>query len=365
MDKNNNILKINASNLINNYKKIQALVGTNIIVAPAVKADSYGISAPLVASCLNAYCKNFFVANIKEAIELRESHISGNIYSLYVNFDQDIDNLIKYRISPVISTFEDLVKFAKIIILDKNVPVAFHFDTGINRYGIHAFDHKASIDIIKTLSCKYQTIIIMSHLSDADNELDSSFSEKQLADFLNIKQQFKDQSFLYSLANSAGTFLGKQYHFDMVRPGLCIYGGNPLKNNKDSQMNNVVNITSKIIQIKEIQPLEFVGYNNTYQALTQTLVATIPVGYFDGIPRSNINDLYVAIGGTKCKVIGRVSMDFITVDITNLEDHLKKVNTPVEILGDNISIDQYAEMSNRSPYEIITSIGKRYKKILA
>jgi alanine racemase len=226
----------------------------------------------------------------------------------------------------------------------------------MNRLGISASkvngQHGFSIENTATLDIKY----IMSHLACADEKEHAKNSE-QLIEFKSLAKKFT--GIKLSIANSAGVFLGREYHLDMVRPGIALYGGNPTINSQN-RMKNVIKLTSKILQIERVDSAGTVGYGATHKITRGTKIATIAVGYANGYLRSLSDRGICAVNGHIVPVIGRVSMDLVTIDVTKIPDE-KLFDAEVELIGDYISVNEVAQKAGTISYEIITSLGGRYR----
>jgi alanine racemase len=205
---------------------------------------------------------------------------------------------------------------------------------------------------------KFKEVIILTHLASAD-EKKSKYNSNQKNKFLKIKSMFQFKNCKFSLAASGGIFLGKEYHFDMVRPGISLYGGKLFFNKK---LKNVVSLISPVIQINSLKKGETAGYNQTYRAKKDTVTATIPLGYADGVKIKISNVGHVFYKNIKLPMIGRVSMDLMIIDVTKVKNKIK-VGDYLEVFGKNITLDDFAKISDTSPYDIITSISDRCEKV--
>ena len=205
---------------------------------------------------------------------------------------------------------------------------------------------------------KFKEVLILTHLASAD-EKKSKYNNDQKNKFLIIKSMFKFQNCKFSLAASGGIFLGKDYHFDMVRPGISLYGGKLFFNKK---LKNVVSLISPVIQINSLKKRETAGYNQTYKAKKNIATATIPLGYADGVKIKISNIGHVFYKNIKLPMIGRISMDLMIIDITKVKNKIK-IGDYLEVFGKNISLDDFARISDTSPYDIITSISDRCEKV--
>lgn len=334
--------------------------------AAVVKADAYGLGAKPIALYLEKKgVGDFFVAHLEEATALREYGIQGNIYTLNgLNFDKPISDdilasYVKHRIIPVINSFKELDIFYHFLKKHhKTYPAILHVDTGMNRLGFpkeewqQIHPHHPYFSLIKV---EY----IMSHLACAD-EQKNPYNLKQ-------KQAFEKAIHMWeatplSFANSAGIFLGDDYQGHLSRPGIGLYGGNPFSDIRPNPFESVIEILAPIIQIRSLKIGENTGYGCSWKAKRESHIATLSLGYADGISRHISNKGYGMLGGYKLPIIGRISMDTLTLDITDLPDNLKKIGQKVEILGKNITIDHMASWADTIAYEILTSLGHRYQR---
>ncbi len=342
------ILNINTKNLIHNYNFFKKLK-KNLIVAPTIKANAYGLGDKKVFNLLlKNSCKNFFVATLDEGLKLKNKNKLINIFVLNGLQDYNLKRFFNSNLIPVINSIEEYEKVKK-----SGLKFAIHFDTGINRLGI-------PIEKTKGIDFKNKNIqLILSHLSSAD-EYKNNYNLKQKKIFTQLRNKFNNKV-IFSLANSHGAILNKSYLYDMIRPGIGIYGG--FENKKlGKSIKNVIILKGKIIQIKNIQKNQYVGYNRTYKTKTKIKVAIIGLGYEDGIPRSLSNNGYVYFKENKFKIIGRISMDSFTVDISK-SSHDLNIGMYLDIINDEYKLDKFAKLCKTIPNEVLTSIGKRvYRK---
>jgi len=338
------ILNINTKNLIYNYNFFKKLK-KNLIVAPTIKANSYGLGDKKIFNLFEKEgCKNFFIATLNEGLKLKNKKKSIKIYVLNGLQNYNLNKFTKANLIPVINSIEEYNRIKRL-----NISHAIHIDTGINRLGI-------SIEDIEKLNLKNQYLkLIISHLSSSD-EYKNTYNLKQKKLFNSIINK-AHKNVKFSLSNSHGTILDKSYLFDMIRPGIGIYGS--FENKKlERKIKNVINLKGKIIQIKDIKKNQYVGYNRTFKTKTKTKVAIIGLGYEDGIPRLLSNKGSVYFKKNKFKIIGRISMDSFTIDISKCSHDLK-VGMYVDIINNEHKIDKFAKKCSTITYEVLTSIGKR------
>ena len=206
--------------------------------------------------------------------------------------------------------------------------------------------------------------LLMSHLQSGDDASDA-MNATQLERFAALRKLFP--ALPASLANSPGSFLGTSFAHDLARPGVALYGGNPFAD-KPNPFRPVVRLVAQVLQVRDVAAGEGVGYSATWTADRPSRIAIIGAGYADGINRhlswpAHDGPAEVVIAGVKCPVVGRVSMDMITVDVTGLDAGTVKRGTQAVLLGDGISVDDWARWAGTIPYEILTSLGRRYAKV--
>ena len=349
MNNSSSILEVNLKNLIYNYKVFKKYI-KNKQVAATIKANAYGIGDKIVFNTLYKNgCRHFFLATLKEGLELRKSFYKGNIYILNGLENNDI-NLFKINnLIPILNS-----KIEIKIIEETKSKFGIHIDTGLNRLGINTKDLPKKIYNNKNLQ------IVLSHLASSDekNNLYNYFQNKKFKSTICL---FKNKKIIFSLANSMGVILGKDFHYDLVRPGISLYGGHyNLKINK--YIKPVVKLKAKILQIKQILKNEFIGYNQTYKTKKKIWIAVIGIGYGDGISRMLSNKGFVYYKNHKFRILGKISMDSITIDISK-SCKLFKIGQYVEIINYSHGIDELAKQCETISNEILTSISNRVQRI--
>ncbi|MBN8649423.1 MAG: alanine racemase [Caulobacterales bacterium] len=345
------ILKINLAALVRNWNKFKNLGAP--ITSAVIKANAYGIGAKECAISLQeAGCTNFFVAHLEEAIEARK-FISANCRIFVLNgiFDQQSDLFLEFDLIPILNSIEQFDLFQNKI---ANHKYGLHIDTGMNRLGIRYDDFD---DIFKIKASKNQPILIMSHLASASNR-DALQNTIQNARFQTLKSHFDKCDF--SLSASAGSLLGQDFLYDLIRPGIGLYGGNPM-DNEANLFEPLVQILSPIIQIRKVKKDETIGYGASFKAQKDIEIGILPIGYADGIIRAIGNCGKAFINGQITNILGRISMDLIAIDLENIKS--AKLGDFVEIYGPNIKIDDQANCANTISYELLTRLGSRFKKI--
>ena len=350
MIKNSVILKIDKKNLIRNYNFFKNLKN-NIIVAPTIKANGYGLGDKEIFEILvKNKCKNFFVATLEEGIKISLKNKKINIYVLNGIQNYNLKLFKNYNLTPIINSLEEL----KIIIKSK-LNFGLHIDTGINRLGINFKEIPDYLYKNKKIN------IIISHLASAD-EKSNYYNKLQKNRFIKVINNFSKKNIIYSLSNSNGSVLSDSYLFNMIRPGIGLYGGSNKNKLLNKKIKPVVTLRAKVIQVKSINKSEFVGYNQTYKTNKKIQIAIIGIGYADGIKRNLSNKGIVYYKKDKFRIIGRISMDSLTIDITNSQHNLK-VGDYIDLINNRYGIEAFANQCNTLSNEIITSIGSRVKRI--
>jgi alanine racemase len=329
--------------------------------AAVVKADAYGLGMERAAAALwKAGCRTFFVATIAEAVSLRSLLPQATIYVLGGLLPDTASFFERHSLRPVLNSEAEVTEWAEYCAArGATLPAAVHIDSGMNRLGLSAaeVERVASRDSLWTL---FELALVMSHLACSD-EVGHPKNERQrkLFDTLRAKLPKTRASF----ANSAGILLGKQHHYDMVRPGIALYGGKALASG-DNPFQPAVSWFGRILQVRDVNPGETVGYGATRTLKHPTRIAIVAVGYADGFFRAlSIKDdqtgLSVYVEGHAAPIIGRVSMDLITVDVTSLPDGVARRGGWAELIGPNVSAQEMAHHAGTIDYEILTNLGAR------
>lgn len=339
------VLSIDLMAIIENFRLIQAQVEP-AEVAAVVKADAYGLGAKAVTKALStAGCKAFFVAHVEEAVDLRTSLPNATLFVLHGFSPSHTHHFATHKLSPVISSVAQLESWMGSKL---PTPYALHLDTGMSRLGL-------SVDEAAAVSNFARPTLIMSHLACADDPVELK-NRDQLLTFKALAKRFPNS--WTSLAASGGCFLGPDYSFDLVRPGIALYGGNPRKSG-ENPMRGVVTLTAPILQVRSIDRGDTVGYGATYVASGPRRLAVAALGYADGLLRTLSNRGHGVINGVKCPIVGRVSMDLVTLDISECPPAMAQPGMPVEFIGPHQPIDEFARAAGSLPYEIFTRLGPR------
>src|SRR3954462_9159409 len=357
------VLTVDLDAIVANWRKLEK-TAVPAECAAVIKADAYGCGVQPVARALAAAgCKTFFVATLDEARLAREALPSADLYVLDGFFQNCGDSFAKYNCRPVIG---DLYELAEWDVFCRRSGwtggAAIHIDTGMNRLGLNLTEANGIVPRIN--AGDHGITLVMSHLACAEH-LNHPLNAKQLAAFREIASLFSGVP--ASLSNSSGIFLGSQFQFDLVRPGAALYGINPTPE-ADNPMQPVVELKARIVQIRNVEKGETVGYGGTWTARRPTRIAIVAAVYADGYFRAaSANDgtrgAEVVVAGKRCPIAGRVSMDLIAVDVTDLEKNAVRRGHMVTLIGDGITVDELAHHFGTIGYEVLTSLGKRYARI--
>ena len=345
------ILEVKLDNICYNYNYLRK-VNKEGITAAVVKGDAYGLGINKISQILYKQgCNNFFVATIEEGIELRTKYKKVNIFVLNGVNSKEIKNFLKYKIIPVINNIK---QFKLIKRLNKKISIILHYDTGMNRLGLNINEIKLIKNLIKY--SKIKLLYIMSHLSSAEKTF-SKTNNKQIMKFKKVLSIFKNHKL--SLSNSSGIFLSYDFHFQMTRPGISLYGGYGNISIK-KYIKPVIKLKAQVIQIKKINVGDTIGYNETYKLKTSKYIATVAIGYADGIPRNLSNNGYVYYKKYKANIIGNISMDTLVIDINNFYNKIK-IGHYVELINYRYDIENFAKQAKTVSQDILTSFGRRVK----
>lgn len=350
-------MRVNLDNLRYNFEAIKNRVG-NAKIGASVKADAYGLGATQVGRALyGAGCRIFFVATAGEGKILRDS-VGPNsaIYVLNGPSPRDKGVLLGAKLKPVINSLEQARFWAQVSNSVNEPPyTAIHIDTGMNRLG---FDEEEFKEFArdKKLWNALNPEWVMSHLACAPDKV-HPLNANQLARFKRAAAQLPMTPL--SLANTAGIYLGKPYHFQMVRPGIGLYGGYATNAPEQEDIKTVVTLLAPILQIRNINKGETIGYNASYTAPRDMQIAVLGAGYADGIPVLASNKGHATLHDEAVPIIGRVSMDTTIVDITDVHMH-KEVGGVVVFRGDQLE-NEASEIGTIN-YEMLTRMGQRLRR---
>lgn len=335
-------LTIDLNNLATNWRALDQMSDVAVETGAVVKADGYGLGAERVAQKLiQSGVRRFFVATAEEGAHLRSSlgpTPEINVLSGHMSGDTDMTH--DMHLTPMLNSIAQLTRHLEAL---PGHSFGIQLDTGMNRLGMEPGEWAAVRDLVMAA----KPTLLMSHLACSDQP-DHPMNAQQLAVFQNLTDGLPVAR---SLAATGGILLGPDYHFDLVRPGIGLYGGEPY-----SQALPVIRLQLPVVQTRSLEIGETVGYSNAWTAQEPRQIATLTAGYADGIARRSSDVVSLYFGDVACPVIGRVSMDLITVDISDLGE----IPEYLDIICDAQPIDIIAKQIDTIGYEILTTLGPRY-----
>ena len=331
--------------------------------AASVKANAYGLGIERVGPALyEAGCRRFFVALPGEGVTLRELLPDATIHILGGILPETEKIYLEHNLIPVLNSLHDIRQWAAFAKTRGTLlPALLHLDTGITRLGLLEAEIRelaAMPELLDNLAIDF----VMSHLACAD-EADNPMNRKQLEKLHFFRSLLPEvlRDTPVSFANSAGIFLGKDYHFDMVRPGIALFGGNPHAG-APNPMREVVHLQGRILRVADVDSEFRVGYGATFRTERSSRIATVSVGYADGYFRVLGNKAECAIKNIKVPVVGRVSMDIITIDVSKVPEDDCVPGGFVDLIGGAVPLDEVAAHAGTIPYEVLTALGSRYSR---
>lgn len=360
-----NGLTVELSALADNWRYLHSQLSATAACSAVIKANAYGVGVePVVKRLVGEGCQHFFVANLQEALQVKPllpdrallfvlSGCSAGEEQAFLN-----NNLIPVLISqPMFLRWENICQ-------SHGVPkpvCAVKVNTGMNRLGM---EPEEWLELLKDRNRVEKAGVqwLMSHLACAD-EPEHALNKIQLQRFRFLTDETRAvlPGCKFSLANSAGIFLGEEYHFDLVRPGIALYGGQPQHIKHD--IKPLVYLNLEVLQTRKAKAGESVGYGATFTLENDSELITVAGGYADGISRMLGNKMDAVFNGHRISQIGRVSMDSLIFDVSNIAEHERpKEGDLIEVLGEHITVNELAARANTISYEILTSLGQRYAR---
>jgi alanine racemase len=356
------ILTIDLGAIVANWRALVQRAGTAECTA-VVKADAYGCGLEPVGKALSdAGCRTFFVAHLSEARRLRAVAADATIYVLNGLLPATATVYADMRLRPVLGSVDELTEWNAFCDASGwREGAALHVDTGMNRLGLHP-QRAAAVANDKISSANLK--LLMSHFACSE-EPAHPLNARQMGIFREVRALFP--ALPASLANSSGIFLGPDAHHDLVRPGVALYGANPTPGHANL-MRPVVRLEARILQLREAPEGETVGYGANWTARRPTRLAIVSAGYADGFLRAgSASDLHMGaeaiVGGHRCPIAGRISMDLTAIDVTDVRSRALRRGDWVALIDDTIDIDECAARAGAIAYEVLTSLGHRYRRL--
>lgn len=353
------VMTIDLDAIVANWRLLAARVAPADCAA-VVKADAYGLGAARVAPALAAAgCRHFFVAHLDEAVALKPHLPAGTtLMVLHGPMPGTEDVFVAHGIRPVLNSRAQIDGWRALAQrLDRELPAAIQVDTGMARVGLAA-DELQAIASDRGALAGVGVALAISHLACADEPAHPA-NARQLRRFVEARRLLPAAP--ASLANSSGIFLGREWHFDLARPGAALYGIAPVPG-QPNPMRPVVKLEGRVVQTRSIGADTPVGYAEGWRCTRPTRIATVAVGYADGWLRALGNHVSAWAGGVELPVVGRVSMDTITLDAGALPEGALPPGSRVELLGARQGVDAVASAAGTIGYEILSSLGTRYAR---
>lgn len=361
------ILTIDLDAVAANWRQLGARMSATAdkgACAAVVKADGYGLGAvPVSRRLATEGCTTFFVAHVEEGVTLRAALPDADIFILNGLLPGAAPTLARHRLAPCLNDRGQVAAWLAHCAATVPQRAALHIDTGMTRLGLDP-DELDAIDLPAVRALP--GLVVMSHLSCADAPV-HPLNAQQLDTFRDAAARFPGATL--SLANSSGLFLGDDYLFGLGRPGVALYGGNPTPEADRNPMKPVVRLQARILQVREIRDIRSVGYGATADTFPPARIATLAAGYADGYLRAISNRGVVHLNGHPCPVVGRVSMDLLTVDVTEAApknakggDDAIRPGALVDLINEDHTVDDVAATADTIGYEILTSLGDRYHR---
>jgi alanine racemase len=358
------LLTVDLAGIKANWRWLAA-VAQGAECAGVVKADAYGMGLePVVAALWDAGCRTFFVATLVEGARLKSVLPDATAYVLDGLMPGTAAVYPERGLRPMLGSLAEIAEWAAYSrAVGAKLPAAIHIDTGMNRLGLPPAEVHALAAAPAPLG-DFTVTLVMSHLACADT-LGAPMNGRQKAGFDALRAMLPAAP--ASLANSAGTLLGADYRYDLVRPGIALYGGRAIEG-RPNPAAKVVRVESRILQIRESPAGDVVGYGATYTLARPSRIATIATGYADGFLRSISGPIGrppppAYISGYPAPIIGRVSMDLVTLDVTDVPPALAQRGAWAELIGRHVQVDDLADSSGTIGYEVLTRLGPRFQRI--
>ncbi len=340
-----------------NYRRLRDTADPADVMA-ALKANAYGMGLAEVAAALTQEgCANFLVENVEEAIRLRQKVQEATIYVVFGFFEGETRELIEHNLRPALTRPEQAHEWAAIPV-EARPGCAIKVNSGMNRLGLSQLEFEqlvAEPGLIDTL----KPDLLVSHLAYAQDP-DHEMNRRQLARFESARALLPGVP--ASLAGSGATMAGSEYHFDMIRPGVGLFGGNPYSD-RPNPFEEVAHLEGRILQVREINSGEPVGYAATHIADRPTRIAIIGTGYSGGYGRGFDNAGFGMLDGVRLPVLGRVSMGSVAMDVSACPVASVRPGRMVSLLGGGVPLDDAARASGRSPYEILVTLGLQQNRV--
>jgi alanine racemase len=341
-----------------NFVAMKKLAGP---AAAVVKADAYGLGlAGVLPALQDAGCDSFFVARLEEGLTLRalldskRGEARARIFVLDGAPPDAIPALMSHALIPVLGSLADIAAWQRAA---RGWEAAIHVDTGMNRLGLPGEELSVLVAQASSRMAGLKLVLVMSHLACSDDP-DDPMNTVQLGRFKSALALLPAAP--ASLAASGGVMLGRDYHFDLVRPGLALYGGNPQPGHP-SPVQAAVRLSGQVLQLRRIDKGKSVGYGAAFHAQRPSMIATVALGYADGVLRAAAHKGVALVRGARAPFAGRVSMDLSTLDVTDIAE--VAVGDEAELFGPALSLEEAASGWGTNAYELLTGLSRRAARV--
>jgi alanine racemase len=357
-DTRGGILTVDLAALAANYRTLRD-IAEPASVAAVVKADAYGLGVARAAPALaGAGCRTFFVTTLEEGIALRGILDEADIHVFNGAPRGGEGLLVESRLTPVLNSLEDIHAWLAAIAGHGARHADLQLDTGMSRQGLNAAEAEELTEDHNLLAALAIDVLI-SHLACAD-EPAHPLNRRQLERFNAMRSRIPARR--ASISASSGIFLGHDFHFDLARAGVALYGVNPTPG-KPNPMAQVIRLQGKILQVRDVDTPETVGYGATHRVAAPRRIATVALGYADGYPWSLGNRGIAYVGEHRTPVVGRVSMDLISLDVTDVPPEQARPGAAADLIGPRNPIEEVAAAAGTIPYELLTRLGPRLDRV--
>lgn len=352
------VLEIDLDALAANWRVLRQRHGPGRDTAGVLKADGYGLGAIEIATQLYAEgCRHFFTAHLMEAVEIRPVVPEAMVCVLHGLGPGEAETFIAHGLAPALGTLDEVIAWNNAALaVAITLPALLHIDTGMNRTGLSP-DELDRLVAAPGLRAHIALLYIMTHLVSADTPA-APINTRQAEAFTAAAAHFPGVK--RCLANSSGLFLGDIFASDLARPGAALYGINPAPGTPNP-MRSVARLRARIMQLRDVAAGDGVGYDHQWVAQRPSRIATLPIGYADGYHRVLGDRADVSLDGRLCPVIGRVSMDLITIDVTDCPTAV--IGDWCEVIGPAVPVERLAALAGTNGYEILTSLGRRFHRV--
>jgi alanine racemase len=355
------ILTVDLGALADNWRLLQTRLVPGAECAGVIKANGYGLGAVTVAHALyRAGCRTFFVAQLEEGLRVAPTLAAdARVFVLSGPTPGTEPEFVHAGLIPVLNSPDQIEGWAAHArAQDRTLPAALHVDTGMNRLGLGPAEMAALLEG-GGMPARVPLVLVMSHLGCADMP-GHPMTGRQIEDFQAVRAAFPGVP--GSLANSAGVFLGPVAHHDLARPGVALYGVNPTPG-RPNPMADVIRLQARVLQVRRVDAPATVGYGASHRAARRSWIATVGVGYADGLPRASSGLIMGYVGTTPVPLIGRVSMDLVTFDVSAVPgDPGVRAGDLIDLIGPLNPVDDLAARAGTIGYEILTTLGPRFAR---